>query len=89
MKNIYRDFLTDTTKGFDNTDYSKKFLELDEKVDEINTKYDIKKYEERLTILKKEILENENTDYINDKHIEIEELESKIDKMNKKIAYNF
>lgn len=86
LKNIYRDFLTDTTKGFDNTDYSKKFLEIDEKVDEINTKYDIKKYEERLTILKKEILENDNTDYINDKHIEIEELESKIDKMNKKIS---
>lgn len=86
LKNVYRDFLTETTKGFNNSDYSKKFLELDEKIDEINTKYDVKKYEERLTILKKEISEHDNIDYINDKYIEIEELKTKIDEMNKKIS---
>ena len=85
LKNVYRDFLTETTKGFNNSDYSKKFLELDEKIDEINTKYDVKKYEERLTILKKEISEHDNIAYINDKYIEIEELKTKIDEMNKKI----
>ena len=86
LKNVYRDFLTETTKGFNNSDYSKKFLELDEKIDEINTKYDVKKYEERLTILKKEISEHDNIAYINDKYIEIEELKTKIDEMNKKIS---
>lgn len=86
LKNIYRDFLTDTTKGINNSDYSKNFLELDEKIDKINIKYDVKKYEENIKLLSKEIKESDNTEDIQDKKVQIEELKLKIDEANKRIA---
>lgn len=85
LKNIYRDFLTDTTKGINKSDYSNRFLELDEKVDEINTKYEIKKYQEKIRVLTKEISESNNTDDIHNKEAQIENLKIKIDEATKKI----
>lgn len=85
LKNIYRDFLTDTTKGIDNADYNKEFLEVNKKIDEINTKYDIKKYEEKIIRLNKEIIESDNEEDTLDKKAEIEELKIKIDEAREKI----
>lgn len=86
LKNVYRDFLTDTTKGIDNSDYSKSFLELDKKVDEINTRYDVKKLQEKINLLSKEISERNTDEDIEVKKLEIEELKIKIDEINKKIG---
>lgn len=85
LKNVYRDFLTDTTKGIDNSDYSRSFLELDEKVDEINTRYDVKKLQEKINLLSKEIEESNTDEDVEGKKLEIEELKIKIDETNRKI----
>lgn len=86
LKNIYRDFLTDTTKGINSNDYTMKFLELDEKLKEINTKSDINKYEGQIKVLNKEISESDNLDEINNKKLQINELQNKIDEANKRMS---
>lgn len=86
LKNIYRDFLTDTTKGINSNDYTMKFLELDEKLKEINTKSDINKYEGQIRVLNKEISESDNLDEINNKKLQINELQTKIDEANKRMS---
>lgn len=86
LKNVYRDFLIDTTKGIDNSDYSKNFLELDKKVDEINTRYDVKKLQEKINLLSKEISTSNTDEEIEEKSLEIEDLKMKIDEANKKIS---
>lgn len=84
IKNIYRDFLTSNTKNIDDPD-NKSLFELNEKVDEINIKFDVVKYQEQIRVLKKEISESNNIDEIESKKTDINELKIKIDEANKKI----